>query len=85
MTQPLLVGLDVGTTASKAVVFTLSGQALAEGRAPTPWQATASGAELDPRPLLDAVLRAGGDARAAAPPRADRPARRAGRPGERLA
>jgi sugar (pentulose or hexulose) kinase len=68
MMQPLLVGLDVGTTASKAVVFTLSGQALAEGRAPTPWQATASGAELDPRPLLAAVLRAVGDALAAAPP-----------------
>ena len=34
MTQPLLVGLDVGTTASKAVVFTLSGQPLAEGGPP---------------------------------------------------
>jgi sugar (pentulose or hexulose) kinase len=68
MTQPLLVGLDVGTTASKAVVFTLSGQALAEGRAVTPWQPTASGAELDPRQLLDAVLRAVGAALDAAPP-----------------
>ena len=68
MTQPLLVGLDVGTTASKAVVFTPSGRALAEGRAGTPWQTTASGAELDPRQLLDAVLRAVGDALAAAPP-----------------
>ncbi|HEY0933291.1 MAG TPA: FGGY family carbohydrate kinase [Trebonia sp.] len=68
MTQPLLVGLDVGTTASKAVVFSLSGQALAEGRAVTPWQATASGAELDPRPLLGAVLLAVGDALDAAPP-----------------
>jgi sugar (pentulose or hexulose) kinase len=67
MTQPLLVGLDVGTTASKAVVFTLDGQALAEGRAATPWQATASGAELDPRQLLGAVLRALGDALDAAP------------------
>lgn len=68
MTQPLLVGLDVGTTASKAVVFTLAGQPLAEGRAATPWQVTASGAELDPRLLLGAVLRAVGDALDAAPP-----------------
>jgi sugar (pentulose or hexulose) kinase len=68
MTQPLLVGLDVGTTASKAVVFALSGEALAEGRAATPWQATASGAELDPRLLLAAVLRAVGDALDGAPP-----------------
>src|ERR1700761_2980294 len=68
MTEPLLVGLDVGTTASKAVVFTLAGQPLAEGRAVTPWQPAASGAELDPRELLDAVLRAVGDALAAAPP-----------------
>jgi sugar (pentulose or hexulose) kinase len=68
VTQPLLVGLDVGTTASKAVVFDPAGQALAAGRAATPWQATASGAELDPRSLLDAVLRAVGDALAAAPP-----------------
>src|ERR1700761_3850213 len=67
MTQPLLVGLDVGTTASKAVVFTPTGQALAEGRAATPWQATASGAELDARQLLSAVLRAVGDALDAAP------------------
>ncbi|HVT69446.1 MAG TPA: FGGY family carbohydrate kinase [Trebonia sp.] len=67
MTQPLLVGLDVGTTASKAVVFTPSGQPVADGRAATPWQATASGAELDPRGLLDAALRAVGDALAAAP------------------
>jgi sugar (pentulose or hexulose) kinase len=68
MTQPLLVGLDVGTTASKAVVFTLSGQPLAEGRAATPWLATESGAQLDPEALLGAVLRALGDALDAAPP-----------------
>src|ERR1700760_375043 len=52
MTQPLLVGLDVGTTASKAVVFTLAGQPLAEGRAVTPWQPAAAGAGLDPRGVL---------------------------------
>jgi sugar (pentulose or hexulose) kinase len=33
----LLVGLDVGTTSSKAVVFDADGAALAMGRAPTPW------------------------------------------------
>jgi sugar (pentulose or hexulose) kinase len=67
MAQPLLIGLDVGTTACKAVVFTASGQAVADGRAVTPWQSTASGAELDPRRLLEAALRAVDDALEDAP------------------
>jgi sugar (pentulose or hexulose) kinase len=33
----LLVGLDVGTTSSKAVVFDAAGAVVAMGRAPTPW------------------------------------------------
>lgn len=51
MTAQLLVGLDVGTTSSKAVVFDVAGAIQAVGRAPTPWQ----GSELDAGALLDAA------------------------------
>ena len=37
-TAELLVGLDVGTTSSKAVVFGTDGVQLALGRATTPWR-----------------------------------------------
>ncbi|GAB2995855.1 hypothetical protein LWP59_24715 [Amycolatopsis acidiphila] len=67
MAQPLLVGLDVGTTASKAVVFTAAGHPVAVGRAATPWRTTRHGTELDPRQLLDAALHALGDALERAP------------------
>ncbi|WP_083898485.1 FGGY-family carbohydrate kinase [Nocardia vinacea] len=50
------IGLDVGTTTSKAVVFTESGEAVASGRADTPWTLTALGTELDPRLLLISAL-----------------------------
>jgi sugar (pentulose or hexulose) kinase len=71
-----LVGLDVGTTGSKAVVFDLDGRSVAVGRAPTPWRgsvglATGSDspgeAELDAHELLDAALTAVSHALAAAP------------------
>jgi sugar (pentulose or hexulose) kinase len=48
----LLVGLDVGTTTSKAVVFTIEGLPVAEGKAITPWQLTRYGAEVDALALL---------------------------------
>ena len=58
----LLVGLDVGTTSSKAVVYGLDGAALALGRAATPWSTVrgtgsswATGTELDPHDLLNAA------------------------------
>ncbi len=51
MTAQFLVGLDVGTTSSKAVIFDVAGATHAVGRAPTPWQ----GSELDAGALLDAV------------------------------
>lgn len=61
MSNPeLLVGLDVGTTNSKAVVYGPDGVALATGRAPTPWRTVTpaegvTGQELDARELLDAA------------------------------
>ena len=51
MRGTLFVGLDVGTTTSKAVVFTDDGEPVASGRATTPWTVTTSGAELDARRL----------------------------------
>jgi sugar (pentulose or hexulose) kinase len=64
----LLVGLDVGTTSSKAVVVDLDGQELSHGRAPTPWTSTADGTETDARSLLDSARTAIADALSAAPP-----------------
>jgi sugar (pentulose or hexulose) kinase len=58
----VLIGLDVGTTSSKAVVYTAEGRTVAEGRASTVWRSTPSGVEIDARELLasaiDAVNRA---------------------------
>jgi sugar (pentulose or hexulose) kinase len=75
-TAELLVGLDVGTTSSKAVVFGTDGAPLAVGRASTPWRAVelgrggspaASGTELDANELLDAARTALAHALAGAP------------------
>jgi sugar (pentulose or hexulose) kinase len=50
--DPLIVGLDVGTTTSKAVVFTTEGRPVGEGKAVTPWVVTPHGAQLDAGELL---------------------------------
>ena len=68
MAGTLFVGLDVGTTTSKAVVFTEDGDPVASGRAPTPWTITDSGAELDATALLDAAKSAVAQALADCPP-----------------
>ena len=68
MRSTLFVGLDVGTQTSKAVVFTEAGEAVATGRADTPWLFTASGAELDANALLAAAKAALADALGACPP-----------------
>ena len=47
------VGLDVGTTSSKVVVFDDAGRPLADGRAPTRWDVGADGVQIDPQALLD--------------------------------
>jgi sugar (pentulose or hexulose) kinase len=70
----LLVGLDVGTTSSKAVVFDADGAVLAVGRAPTPWTHVepvggvgAPGAEMPADALLAAAVAAVSRALADAP------------------
>ena len=50
-----LVGLDVGTTSSKAVVIDSMGVEVAHGRAATPWHASADGVEADAPAVLESV------------------------------
>ena len=66
VSEPLLVGLDVGTTAVKAAAFDHGGRELAQGRAATPWREVPTGAEVDPGALLDAAVAAAREAVAAA-------------------
>jgi sugar (pentulose or hexulose) kinase len=68
MRGTLLIGLDVGTTSSKAVVFTEDGDPVASGRANTPWTITTSGAELEATALLEAAKSAVAEALAQCPP-----------------
>lgn len=72
--RELLVGLDVGTTSSKAVVYGLDGAPLALGRAATPWRtvrgpatSSATATELNAYELLDAARAALSDALAGVP------------------
>jgi sugar (pentulose or hexulose) kinase len=55
---PLLVGVDVGTTMTKAAVVDLDGRELAHGSARTPWRSTAEGIAADPGALLNATAAA---------------------------
>lgn len=71
----LLVGLDVGTTSSKAVVFDAAGVALSVGRAATPWSRVEAhhamatpGTEMAARGVLAAAVAAVSRALADAPP-----------------
>jgi sugar (pentulose or hexulose) kinase len=54
----LLIGLDVGTSSAKAVVFTDQGEIVGEGRARTPWITTSYGVELAAEELLNAAIEA---------------------------
>jgi sugar (pentulose or hexulose) kinase len=63
----LLVGLDVGTSSAKAVVFTDKGEVVGEGRARTPWITTSDGVELAAEELLNAAIEALGSALDATP------------------
>jgi sugar (pentulose or hexulose) kinase len=67
MTEGLLVGLDLGTTFAKAAVVTTDGVERGHGRAPTPWRAVPTGAEMDPRRLVESAVAAVGQALAAGP------------------
>jgi sugar (pentulose or hexulose) kinase len=64
----LLVGLDIGTTMTKAAVVGPGGEEMSWGSVPTPWQAVPSGTETEPSDILGAAVRAIGDALGAAPP-----------------
>jgi sugar (pentulose or hexulose) kinase len=50
-----LVGLDVGTTSSKAVVINSTGEEVAQGRAVTPWHARPAGVEADALAVLESA------------------------------
>lgn len=67
MTEPLLLGLDVGTTFTKAAVVTPDGVERSQGSARTPWRVVPTGAEMDPRALVDATLAAARAAMAGGP------------------
>jgi sugar (pentulose or hexulose) kinase len=62
----VIVGIDAGTTAVKAAAFDADGNEVAQGRAPTPWRAVPTGAEVDPDELLAAAVAAAREAVAAA-------------------
>jgi len=64
---PLLVGLDVGTTSSKAVVMDTGGRELSHGQAPTTWESAAGRTEIRAAALLDGALTAVRDALSGAP------------------
>jgi sugar (pentulose or hexulose) kinase len=63
----LLGGLDVGTTSVKALLVTADGVEVAQGRAPTTWEATPEGVEADPDAITAAALAALGEALSAVP------------------
>lgn len=58
MVDGVLIGLDVGTTSSKAVVYTPEGRAVADGRAPNIWSSSPSGVQMDARDLLASAMQA---------------------------
>jgi len=65
--EPLLLGLDLGTTSCKAAVVGHGGREVAHGRARVPWERVPTGAEIAPERLVDAALAAAREALAAAP------------------
>ena len=64
----LLLGVDVGTTRTKATVVDTCGKELAWASVPTRWQQLAMGAETSAEQLLRGVLEAAAAALEAAPP-----------------
>ena len=64
----LLVGVDVGTTMTKAAVVTADGEEVAWGSVPTPWHPVPTGAEMAPAEILGAAGHAIGTALDLAPP-----------------
>jgi sugar (pentulose or hexulose) kinase len=64
----LLVGIDVGTTMTKAAVVGVDGREVSWGSVPTPWRPTTTGADADPFEFLEAVAQAVSAALEAATP-----------------
>jgi sugar (pentulose or hexulose) kinase len=64
----LLVGVDVGTTMTKAAVVSAEGNEVSWGSVATPWRPVPTGAELAPFAIVDAVARAVSTALEQAPP-----------------
>lgn len=52
----LLVGIDIGTTLTKAAVVGADGRELAWAQSPTPWRPLPTGAECDADLLFDSVM-----------------------------
>ena len=67
MTDPLLLGIDVGTTFCKAVVVGPDGREIAHARQRTPWFRVATGQEMDPAAVLATTLDVAAAAIRAAP------------------
>jgi xylulokinase len=65
--RELLVGLDVGTTMTKAAVVGLDGRELAHGSSPTAWRKVSTGAEVPPEQFFDGAMEAVAAAIAAVP------------------
>jgi sugar (pentulose or hexulose) kinase len=66
VSDAILIGLDVGTTAVKAAAVDARGREISQGRVQTPWTTVPTGAEIDPGELLDAATAAARAAVAAA-------------------
>lgn len=66
--QPLLVGIDVGTTRVKAELISLDGRELGRAAVPTVWQRRPTGAEARPDDFAEAVRNVLGATLASAPP-----------------
>ncbi len=58
MKEPVLLGIDVGTTFCKAAIVSADGVELSQGRQRTPWQPVPTGAEIAADALLGAVAAA---------------------------
>lgn len=67
MSTELLLGIDVGTTSSKAAVIGIDGTELSHGRAPVRWRDVPTGAETDPDEFANAAIASAEQALAGAP------------------
>jgi sugar (pentulose or hexulose) kinase len=57
MTSSVVVGLDIGTTSSKAVAWSASRRGGLYSEQPTPWQTSGDGrTEIDPYRLVDVAV-----------------------------